>query len=194
MPARSSDCCTHARLANGVRDRADILSVTRLMSRDAESWAEERELVSGSELLVRFSVTAALRHLFALVRHFRFEGFGIRAAIHANPDLLSNVRALGIVCAIHAPHCSLRPRLRGAQFSFLLLFPSDSTPLFNIRHATQKPRRKQRNRWMWILESANLSMHRILLPIRAKRCDEDHTSPGTRMPTTLLDIDRCQGR
>jgi|HubBroStandDraft_2_1064218.scaffolds.fasta_scaffold05218_3 hypothetical protein len=29
---------------------------------------------------------------------------------------------------------------------------------------------------MWILESANLSMHRILHPIRTKRCDEDHTS------------------
>jgi hypothetical protein len=99
---------------------------------------------------------------------------------------------LVIVCAIHAPHCPLRPRLRGA---FLLLFPSDSTPLFNIRHATQEPRRKQRNRWMWmwILESANLSMHRILHPIRAQRSDEDHTSPGTRMPTSLLDIDRCQG-
>ena len=59
--------------------------------------------------MVRFPVIAALRYLFALARRFRFEGFGIRAAIHANPDLLSNVRALVIVCAVHAGNCTLRP-------------------------------------------------------------------------------------
>ena len=44
-----------------------------------------------------FLVTAAFRYLLALARRFGFEGFGIRAAIHANPELLSNVRAL--LCA-----------------------------------------------------------------------------------------------
>ena len=65
-----------------------------------------------------FLVTAAFRYLLALARRFGFEGFGIRAAIHANPDLLRNVRALVIVCAVHPANCTLRPRLRGAQFSF----------------------------------------------------------------------------
>jgi hypothetical protein len=87
------------------------------LSRDAGSWAAEGlEPASGPRLLVRFSVTAALRHLFALARRFRFEGFGIGAAIHANPDLLSNVRALVIVCAVH-PHFVLSGDARAARNS-----------------------------------------------------------------------------
>jgi hypothetical protein len=87
------------------------------------------------------SVTAALRYLFALARRFRFEGFGIRAAIHANPDLLSTVRALVIVCAAHAPNCALATPTRRAIL-FLTAISSGLPPLFNIRHATQKPRPK----------------------------------------------------
>ncbi len=87
------------------------------LSRDAGSWAAEGlELASGSRLLVRFSVTAALRHLFALARRFRFEGFGIGAAIHANPEPLSNVRALVIVCAVH-PHFVLSGDAHAARNS-----------------------------------------------------------------------------
>jgi hypothetical protein len=63
-------------------------------------------------------VTAALRYLFALARRFRFEGFGIRAAIHANPDLLSTVRALVIVCAAHAPNCALGHTYAARNSSF----------------------------------------------------------------------------
>jgi hypothetical protein len=51
-----------------------------------------------------FPVTAALRYLLVLARRFRSEGLGFRAAIHANPDLLGTVRALVIVCAVHAPN------------------------------------------------------------------------------------------
>ena len=32
----------------------------------------------------------------------------IRAAIHANPDLLRNIRALVMVCAVHAASCTVR--------------------------------------------------------------------------------------
>jgi hypothetical protein len=67
-------------------------------------------LMGTQRLLVQFPFTAAsLRYLFALGRRFRFERFGIRATIHAYPDLLINIRALVIVCAVHAANCTLRP-------------------------------------------------------------------------------------
>jgi len=105
IPNCSSVSLTHdyAKWVNGWQDRLDKLV--------RDYW--------DLRLLVLFPVTAALRYLFALARRFRLEGFGIRAAIHANPDLLSNVRALVIVCAVHAANCTLRPRLRGAQFSMI---------------------------------------------------------------------------
>lgn len=65
-----------------------------------------------------FLVTAAFRYLLALARRFGFEGFGIRAAIHANPDLLSTVRALVIVCAAHAPNCALGHTYAARNSSF----------------------------------------------------------------------------
>jgi hypothetical protein len=110
------------------------------LSRDAgSSAAEGLELASGSRLLVRFSVTAALRHLFALARRFRFEGFGIGAAIHANPDLLSNVRALVIVCAVH-PHFVLSGDAHAARNSLSYRYFLRTPPLcstFVMRHRSQ---------------------------------------------------------
>jgi hypothetical protein len=105
-------------------------------------WAAGELVRRDWRLLVRFPVTAALRYPFALARRFRFEGFGIRAAIHANPDLLSAVRALVIVCAVHAPNCTLGPRPRGEQFSFSLISFGLRPAVQHSSCGTQKRRRE----------------------------------------------------
>ena len=86
-----------------------------------------------------FLVTAAFRYLLALARRFGFEGFGIRAAIHANPDLLRNVRALTIMCAVQT-HFVLSGDAHAARNSLSYRYFFRTPPLcskFVMRHRSK---------------------------------------------------------
>ena len=86
-----------------------------------------------------FLVTAALRYLLALARRFGFEGFGIRAAIHANPDLLRNLRALTIMCAVQT-HFVLSGDAHAARNSLSYRYFLRTPPLcskFVMRHRSK---------------------------------------------------------